>query len=695
MLASLWGSTPFAFASVPAALNRLRDGPDRRAAADELRLRAQDTAHHEALGQGLHILVGALACDDVAVRRAALEALSRSCDRAGVPDERQWVELVNAEALVEGEGRLAAVIAALADGDVWVRWWALQLLRVLCAQDAVLPAVRAAVLASSEGPRLVADTLKDPREAVSAQAVALLAVLVHHCFALAQLAAYGGAFEDLLEVYATSGGLEAGAVLARDALDCLARLLDGNSSNKQHFVVSGLAARLPALLAVEASDYMVLVDGKAEALAAACRLVATLVQPDTPATRDAQQALAGPVFAALATLGLTRLPSHAVRAAALEALAACVRGSAAACKALQLLRVAVDGGAAAASDPLAVERAVRIALADGVHAAEGQAAARLLEAWLWRNSAAQLLVATQLSQPGTAAAQLAAAATSPKPLHAWAACHVLAAALRDCPPAQVTALQTGTALLGALFDAPGGARPDRTAQVARLRLAYAWCEAPEAVAAVLAGPTRVPALVESVLSPAADPHVAAHAAMLLLRLQAHNAPTRQVLVHRVGSDKLLGAFRSAMRTRDWDEGSGAVTTAAAAAQLQLYAPEWRATLRDEYEAAAALLGDGAAAFAAKTTPAAAEALRLRAALAVAEREVAELKRAAAAAAPLLAAPVPAAPAGSLDALVARDRDIADLKRRVSELEARNAQLQAENDRLLVMLADQEMALSNK
>jgi hypothetical protein len=62
-------------------------------------------------------------------------------------------------------------------------------------------------------PRLVADTLKDPREAVRGQAVAVLAVLTHHCFTLAQLAAYGGAFDDLFDMIADCGGVDSGQPL--------------------------------------------------------------------------------------------------------------------------------------------------------------------------------------------------------------------------------------------------------------------------------------------------------------------------------------------------------------------------------------------------------------------------------------------------------------------------------------------------
>jgi hypothetical protein len=54
--------------------------------------------------------------------------------------------------------------------------------------------VRGAILGAREGPRLIAETVKDSREAVRGLGVELLTVTARDCYPLAQLACYGGFF---------------------------------------------------------------------------------------------------------------------------------------------------------------------------------------------------------------------------------------------------------------------------------------------------------------------------------------------------------------------------------------------------------------------------------------------------------------------------------------------------------------------
>jgi hypothetical protein len=49
-------------------------------------------------------------------------------------------------------------------------------------------------LGAREGPRLIAETVKDSREAVRGLGVELLTVTARDCYPLAQLACYGGFF---------------------------------------------------------------------------------------------------------------------------------------------------------------------------------------------------------------------------------------------------------------------------------------------------------------------------------------------------------------------------------------------------------------------------------------------------------------------------------------------------------------------
>jgi hypothetical protein len=172
-----------------------------------------------------------------------------------------------------------------------------------------------------------------------------------------------------------------------------------------------------------------------------------------------------------------------------------------------------------------------------------------------------------------------------------------------------------------------------------------------------------------------------------------------VIVHRVGADKFLGAFRQAMRTRDWDDGDMDTST------TSLYPSPWRGVLRAELDVATALLqpnktkGNNNNNNNNNNDPTNSEVVRLRAALAVAEKELQQLRaqfstlQESANNKALLATPPPPDTTTSLDTLVSRDRTINELKARVLHLETQLTIVTNENDRLLVMLADQEMALA--
>jgi hypothetical protein len=158
----------------------------------------------------------------------------------------------------------------------------------------------------------------------------------------------------------------------------LANLIDGNSSNASHFVVSGLIARLPPLLTLQPSDYLMLVDGKADALSAACSLICTLVPPDSPATPEVQSSLLV-LLPQLCALALTRVPHHRVRASALRALSATLRGCQTMCVAFSEAHVCVEGVAGVQVG--VIDRAVVIALAESAHESEslGKCVKRVLQ----------------------------------------------------------------------------------------------------------------------------------------------------------------------------------------------------------------------------------------------------------------------------------------------------------------------------
>jgi hypothetical protein len=249
-------------------------------------------------------------------------------------------------------------------------------------------------------------------------------------------------------------------------------------------------------------------------------------------------------------------------------------------------------------------------------------------------------------------------------------------------------------------------------RVARLRLCAAWLGSREAAAALLGG-GRLASLVECLLSASSDPHAAGGAAVVLRRLAAAgDAGTRDVLLKRVGADRFLAAFRGVLRSKEWEQvvksmilfaflifllfkGQDDGEDAAWRREAVLWYPAaWRTAFREEYAAARAQFeppdtasgGSGSSGAALE-----AELVRARAAAAAAEREAAELRATVAslkAAAEADRLPEAAGGGLQLELLQSRDAQIAQLRREAQ-------QLRDENERLLVLLADQEMALNAK
>ena len=157
---------------------------------------------------------------------------------------------------------------------------------------------------------------------------------------------------------------------------------------------------------------------------------------------------------------------------------------------------------------------------------------------------------------------------------------------------------------------------------------------------------------------------------------------------RLGSEAVGGPLRAVLSSSEWRTGAEWVAdgTSLPSETLIVYPPVWRSAvlaLRDS------LAVSSVSNFAENGLGPSPETLRLRAALAAAEKECAAL-RLAAMAGPILAPPVAADSDGNsleLDVLKKRDVDIASLKRQLAET-------QHENERLLILLADQEMQIES-
>jgi hypothetical protein len=172
MWASVFGGgsagPPSAFASCAAGFNRVRDHND-VAAAEDLLARARGGQQLEELGKGLHILVRGGASEELRVSRACLEALS-ACVEWDKAEEAPYGVLLNREELAVRPELLQALVELLRGPDLWVRFWTLRTLLALC-RGSQLPAVRGALLAAPEGPRLLADTVKVEKERVRDEVV--------------------------------------------------------------------------------------------------------------------------------------------------------------------------------------------------------------------------------------------------------------------------------------------------------------------------------------------------------------------------------------------------------------------------------------------------------------------------------------------------------------------------------------------
>ena len=313
------GEPAYVFASVAAALNRVREGgSEARAAAEELAVRSRHAGQREALGRGLHILAAAGNSADPGVARASLEALAGALEGEETEEnETAYAVLLNREQLAQDEALVAGLVAGLRDTDLWRRFWTLRVLLALARDAHRLGAVREAVLAAPEGPRLVAETVQDSREAVRQLGVDLLALVARNCYPVAQLAAYGGALEDLLKAVHLGGGLE--GVGAAQTLRALGALLEGHGANQSQLLLVGGAQQLSELLELEASDLVVLTDAKAAGLGAACELIAQW------AGGTAREQVVTALWKSgagerVALVALGRLPGAEVRARALGAL---------------------------------------------------------------------------------------------------------------------------------------------------------------------------------------------------------------------------------------------------------------------------------------------------------------------------------------------------------------------------------------
>ena len=513
---------------------------DRRASLAELKdLLASNPQAQLAVGHiGLHVLCAVLRedLDDVELVRGALEALlqavTRHADKAAAGVEPA---AVNAELLSRDPRTLALLLSLLDEDDFYVRYHALQLLCSLMASNQ--HQVQSVVLANPHGMLRLLDMVSE-REAIRNEALLLLNSLTRGKEEIQKLLAFEGALERLFGIVADEGGAE-GGVVVQDCLELVNNLLRACPPNQVLFRESGLAHKLPALLALRPAASSAL--SKQAAANVLCALEVVLILTSRTATDGAavvpnQAALmkAGVLDAVLPLALGGNVRFSAVRTVARLCAAAIVSGCADAQEALAAAFVATGEEAEAREPALLVLLQAVLHSNDPI---ECNAAEWLVAAYCERNQTGQVLLVSTLtpmadSDSGTPASfgsRLATALFDTRPEVAARAVSLLQHLLLDNSTAKEQLLRIplevpSGAGLPTLFiscctrmlsDAVRAAGAVNAAlQVALLRLLLVWVhECPPAIASLLSSPAHLPLLVDCTMR--GDVHVAGFSAAVL------------------------------------------------------------------------------------------------------------------------------------------------------------------------------------
>ncbi|KAL8413776.1 hypothetical protein RB594_005135 [Gaeumannomyces avenae] len=221
---------------------------DRRAAILGLRSFAKQYPASVASG-ALRSLIGCLSKDgeDVDTVKGVLETLlmlfSPNHDSPEASDE---IALWLADEFTQRQENITLLLDFLETPDFYSRLYSLQLLSAV--HSARTERAEECVLTAPLGiPRLVA-ILDDRREAVRNEAITLLTYLTPSSVEIQKLVAFENAFERILSVVASDGGLAEGGRVVEDCLILLANLLRINPSNQTLFRETGCVAKLTGLL---------------------------------------------------------------------------------------------------------------------------------------------------------------------------------------------------------------------------------------------------------------------------------------------------------------------------------------------------------------------------------------------------------------------------------------------------------------
>jgi hypothetical protein len=191
---------------------------------------------------------------DEELKREVLDVLVNLVDAkvpSSDPDAARSKASHNLDALLEDPSAVETVLGCLEEGDMYIRYNAIQLL--LLVLGAERGRVQGYVLGNPIGIAAAAGLLNDGREVVRNEALLLLTELTRGCMEVGRFVAFQpGAFERLLEIV-DEDLEEGGSVITDDALALVATLVRGNPSAQRLFIETGLVDKLHSLLQLTAA----------------------------------------------------------------------------------------------------------------------------------------------------------------------------------------------------------------------------------------------------------------------------------------------------------------------------------------------------------------------------------------------------------------------------------------------------------
>ena len=162
------------------------------------------------------------------------------------PEASEEITLWLADEFTQRQVNITALLDLLEANEFYLRLYVLQILSHVTA--ARLLRAEEAIFAAPLGVSRITSMLDDRREAVQAQAVALLVAITASSREIQKVVAFENAFDRIFALIDGDGGLSHGSTTVQDCLSLLANLLNLNSSNQSYFREVGGILKIKKLL---------------------------------------------------------------------------------------------------------------------------------------------------------------------------------------------------------------------------------------------------------------------------------------------------------------------------------------------------------------------------------------------------------------------------------------------------------------